>query len=163
GLLADSSIQETGGVVFYGVWAAIVAWPLWLLISGGMSWPARQVGLVVALLLAFGLCDVISTTGSDGDINFDIVWRWAPTANDQNLAEREKRERAEVGEGVPLPTTDGPGDWPGFRGKERDGVAREATVGRTNWSEEPPKLLWKYHVGPGWSSFAVVGGRIYTQ
>src|SRR5262249_6119951 len=26
-----------------------------------------------------------------------------------------------------------------------------------------PKLLWWHRVGPGWSSFAVIGNRLYTQ
>jgi outer membrane protein assembly factor BamB len=33
----------------------------------------------------------------------------------------------------------------------------------TDWKEHPPRLLWRHRVGPGWSSFAVVGTRSYTQ
>jgi outer membrane protein assembly factor BamB len=33
----------------------------------------------------------------------------------------------------------------------------------TNWKTKPPVELWRRPVGPGWSSFAVSGDRIYTQ
>ncbi len=33
----------------------------------------------------------------------------------------------------------------------------------TNWDVQPPRELWRRRVGPGWSSFAVVGERLFTQ
>jgi outer membrane protein assembly factor BamB len=53
-------------------------------------------------------------------------------------------------------------DWPGFRGRERNGVVRGVRV-ETDWSKVPPVKLWGRPVGPGWSSFAVDGDLIYTQ
>src|SRR5262249_48027967 len=29
--------------------------------------------------------------------------------------------------------------------------------------QQPPRRIWRQHVGPGWSSFAVVGSHLYTQ
>src|SRR5262249_59932614 len=34
---------------------------------------------------------------------------------------------------------------------------------RTAWPAPPPVALWRRPVGPGWSSFAVRGGLVYTQ
>jgi outer membrane protein assembly factor BamB len=53
-------------------------------------------------------------------------------------------------------------DWPGFRGPERDGISRGVRI-EINWSASPPVELWRRPVGPGWSSFAVRGDRLYTQ
>jgi outer membrane protein assembly factor BamB len=33
----------------------------------------------------------------------------------------------------------------------------------TDWSARPPRELWRQRVGPGWSSVAVAGGRLFTQ
>jgi outer membrane protein assembly factor BamB len=63
---------------------------------------------------------------------------------------------------VPPPVVPPTAAWPGFRGSQRNGVV-PATSLATDWSATPPVALWKRAIGPGWSSFAVAGDRIYTQ
>jgi len=53
-------------------------------------------------------------------------------------------------------------EWPGWRGPERDAASRETGLA-TQWPAGGPPLLWKVSgMGTGFSSLAVVDGRIYT-
>ncbi|MEX0715862.1 MAG: PQQ-binding-like beta-propeller repeat protein [Planctomycetaceae bacterium] len=65
-----------------------------------------------------------------------------------------------VGVATPIEITDD--DWAEYRGPNRDGIVRNLAI-RTDWNENPPRALWRHPVGLGWSSFAVVGNRAWTQ
>ena len=55
-----------------------------------------------------------------------------------------------------------PGDWPQWRGPDRNGLSTETGL-NTDWESNPPKLLWTATgLGEGYASVAVSGGRIYT-
>jgi outer membrane protein assembly factor BamB len=92
-----------------------------------------------------------------------------PSHESSTLATRDSaRERSESQEehtpAAPVVSTimkNGP-SWTGFRGPDRDGVVQGVRI-ETDWSMFPPVQLWRRPVGPGWSSFAVAGGLLYTQ
>ncbi|MEO1979152.1 MAG: PQQ-binding-like beta-propeller repeat protein, partial [Fuerstiella sp.] len=54
-------------------------------------------------------------------------------------------------------------DWPTWRGPNRDGVSSETGL-LTEWPAAGPKKRWTAtEAGLGYSSFAVVGNRLYTM
>lgn len=56
-----------------------------------------------------------------------------------------------------------PGEWPQWRGPNRDGVSTETGLLK-EWPKEGPKLLWEGKgAGRGYASLAISGGRIYTM
>ncbi|HEX4900110.1 MAG TPA: hypothetical protein VFV61_06220, partial [Pyrinomonadaceae bacterium] len=55
------------------------------------------------------------------------------------------------------------GNWPQWRGPNRDGISTETGLLK-QWPENGPPLAWKAAgAGFGYSSFAVVNGRLYTM
>jgi outer membrane protein assembly factor BamB len=54
------------------------------------------------------------------------------------------------------------GDWPQWRGPNRDGISTDRGLLR-DWTAHLPKLLWTAEgMGSGFASVAVSGGRVYT-
>jgi outer membrane protein assembly factor BamB len=162
-LLADPSF-ELGWLLLHGLPLATTALALWLLATPFVRWPVRRAGLLVVLVLVWGFFLVVRHEGFDGSFTASFPWRWDVTEEGQFLAERGARQQrlpsAEEtsAEAVMLQ----PGDWPGFRGPQRDGRRTGVRIA-TNWNEHPPRQVWRQRIGPGWSSFAVVGSRLYTQ
>src|SRR5438552_1228142 len=57
-------------------------------------------------------------------------------------------------------TADPTSGWPQWRGPNRDGVAPAGAI-NPDWTEGRPHRLWAVPCGHGYSSLAVVGGRVY--
>lgn len=54
------------------------------------------------------------------------------------------------------------GDWPQYRGPERQGTADEADL-LAAWPEGRPAVVWRRPLGGGYSAVAAVGERLYTM
>src|SRR5438105_432055 len=55
----------------------------------------------------------------------------------------------------------GAADWPQWRGPQRNGISPETGLLK-EWPKDGPKLLWQLKdIGFGYSTPAVVGGRLY--
>ncbi|MGE5195503.1 MAG: PQQ-binding-like beta-propeller repeat protein [Deltaproteobacteria bacterium] len=150
-------------ILVFALPAVTGAWAAWLLLTPFLRWPVRRAGLLVVVALAWGYFALVRLDGIDGSMRADLAFRWRPTPEETFLKEAAKRSApATSSAAIAEPLALEPGDWPGFRGPGRD--ARLPGVRLTaNWDRRPPREVWRHRVGPGWSSFAVVGKRLYTQ
>ena len=159
--------------------AAALAAAVWVVAFSGWSRVGKAAavgGGVAAVALLFGLFRV----QVDGAMKITgFQYRFGETPEDRALAfaaenraaarpaapaaDAERPAAADAGGTTepPPPLAAGPGDWPGLLGPNRDGVVPNAAVS-ADWSADPPRVVWKHPVGPGWGGFAVVGDRCFT-
>jgi outer membrane protein assembly factor BamB len=160
----------------------------WAVATRRLSDRTRRATMVATILLACGLWTLVRTGGFTANFQNDLQWRWAKTPEERLLAQARERpappppaaaapavvpavvpEEAVVesvaAEPAPpraVPAKEKSAEWPGFRGPRRDDVIPGVRI-ETDWSAHPPVKLWRRPIGPGWSSFAVRGDRLYTQ
>jgi outer membrane protein assembly factor BamB len=132
---------------------------LWFLLLGRFRWKTRLIVLGLLFVVGFGGSKLLRLDGTrDGTGLPRLAWRWSaplqasftpplPTPNPNSTSIAPNTELRDV---------------PQFFGRERTGTVRDVQLSG-DWSTEPPKQLWRQPIGAGWSSFAVVGGRAYTQ
>jgi outer membrane protein assembly factor BamB len=157
--LVDPSIA-TGmmGFMFflYAIPALSLAFAVWAVASRRFSDGLWRATMVATILLACGVWTLLRTNGVSTVNGSDFAWRWAKTSEERLVAQA-------ADEPAPQPAAAETGaEWPGFRGPHRDGIVPGVRI-ETDWSASPPVKLWRRPIGPGWSSFAVRGGLLYTQ
>jgi outer membrane protein assembly factor BamB len=136
------------------------AWAVWLLLARSASRGVWRAGLIAVLFLSMGVFALFRMEGLKGAGAADLRWRWSPTAEERYLARRSASSVSVTTR--PTAVTLRPGDWPAFRGANRDSVVRGVSIA-TDWQKSPPRQLWRQAIGPGWSSMTIVDGRLFTQ
>lgn len=129
-----------------------------ILIGKKLQPQLRRLVFLLAILLAPGALLLVRSEGLNGEGRAMLVWRWRQTPEEMLLAAGEEAWTLDASGSDRLAQA----IWPGFRGPDRNGHARGAPIA-SDWDAHPPELLWKQAVGPGCSSFAVNGDRLYTQ
>jgi outer membrane protein assembly factor BamB len=155
---------------------ALVAWAAF---SQRLSPKSRWASLAATMVLACGAWTLVRTEGITGTGAIQLSWRWTKSSEDKLLAaDSTTAEPAPepVAPAAPTSALSEPDrtrvegsepdrtrvEWGGFRGTDRDGVARGLRI-ETDWATSPPVEIWRRPIGPGWSSFAVGGDLFYTQ
>ncbi|MCX6238833.1 MAG: PQQ-binding-like beta-propeller repeat protein [Bacteroidia bacterium] len=143
----------------YSIPVLSLAFVVWAVASRHLSEGPRRATMVATIILASGFWVFLRTDGMDGEARQDFAWRWAKTAEERLLAKANDAQKT-----VPLdsPAMKTEAEWPGFRGRNRDGVIHGVQI-KTDWSKSPPVEMWRRSVGPGCSSFAIHGALLYTQ
>ncbi len=165
----------------YAIPVLCLAFVTWAVASRRLGDGPRRLTMVATLLVACGAWTLVRTSGVTGDGRAEFAWRFSATPEEQLLARvGAEPAPASAPETVappeePAPAAEGPpkaasapeehppvAEWPGFRGPHRDAVVPGLRL-RTDWKTSPPVELWRRPIGPGWSSFAADGQRLYTQ
>ncbi|HYP26353.1 MAG TPA: PQQ-binding-like beta-propeller repeat protein [Blastocatellia bacterium] len=160
-ILHESVATGMMGLMFpvYAIPVVSLAFVVAVAASRRLSDGPRRAVMAASILLACGVWALVRTGGITGDADSDFAWRWSQTPEERLLAQAGRDQAG----APPAPAAAGAGaDWPGFRGPNRDSVVRGVRIA-TDWSASPPVELWRRPIGPGWSSFAVRGDRLYTQ
>lgn len=143
----------SAGIVLLSVLLVMI----WFFLLSRFSWRVRLGGLLALTVLVFEMSRLVRVDGTmDGRGLPKFAWRW-------NVKHRALPAAISPGSGpLSVAPAAGEADAPQFFGPNRDGVVRGANLAR-DWKVNPPKELWRKPVGAGWSAFAVVGGRAFTQ
>ncbi|HEX5104706.1 MAG TPA: PQQ-binding-like beta-propeller repeat protein, partial [Pirellulaceae bacterium] len=141
----------------FGALAVLLAWQ-WFAFHSDYSKAARRTvmfGGIGALALFFA---IFKLDGFRGDMVVErFRLRWLPAAD------RQLDEIISLDDGKPIDlTTTTPADFPEFLGPGRRCWIEDPGLA-TDWTAQPPKLLWKHEIGAGWSAFAAVNGYAVTM
>jgi outer membrane protein assembly factor BamB len=158
--LADKTLASAFSMVLSSLPFVITGWVLWMWIARRRSAKVQRWGIAGVLLLSLGYFTLVRWDGLDANQFPHFNWRWSPTAEERFLAENGRASKAAAT--AESQWTLKPGDWPEFRGPNRDGVVKGIKVA-TDWQQNPPKEVWRHRVGPGWSSMILVDGHLVTQ
>lgn len=178
-LAVGSTLQLIATFVFgenrpYLDWACVfVIWPLtvfllllWWTFWSRLPWRTRGLGLLVLGVVGGASLAAFRFDEFDGAMIPRFSPRWQPSQKDRaaeffNSTSTNNTSTAadDLANESLVPTE---GDWPAFRGPNRDDVVVGESL-RTDWDARPPKQLWKHPIGSGWGAFAVIGRRAWTM
>lgn len=153
------------------LWLAVYAVPVlslafvgWAVASRHLPDGLRRAAMVATILVTCGAWTLVRSEGATGNNGVEFTWRWVDTAEERLMALGGDEPVALPPASAHTTRADGKTgvEWPGFRGPTRDSIIPGVRLD-PNWSRSPPVELWRRPIGPGWSSFAVRGGVLYTQ
>ena len=153
-LLRDRAVRNIVSFLA-GVFAVFVTWG-WISFFSGYPLALRRFVMVGLFLGIAAFFAVFKIKGFDGNMVIRFGSRWQLPADrrlGQVVAEPPKA-------GIDLKSTT-PTDFPEFLGPGRKCWIADPGLA-TDWTAQPPKLLWKHEIGAGWSAFAAVNGYAVT-
>ncbi|MBL8817882.1 MAG: PQQ-like beta-propeller repeat protein [Planctomyces sp.] len=137
---------------------------LWWLFFSGLPWKTRLAGIGICLIAGVvGSYGAIRGVQFDGDMRPRFQWRWQP---DPKAKTAEWLSKNSADSSVSDSTVNfqlNEGDWSRYCGPIGSRIISEPQLESPDWKSSPPAELWRHPVGEAWSSFAVAGGRVFTQ
>jgi outer membrane protein assembly factor BamB len=134
---------------------------LWFVAFSGVRWWLRV--LVVAAVVAVvvvGPRRVVRDYHFSGNMVPVVHFIWEKPGDE--AVETWRRQHADEKIDPPVDLAgDRATDYPGYRGRERDGVVHGPELAR-DWKSTPPRQLWRHPCGGGYAGFAIAGNNAVT-
>lgn len=127
----------------------------WFLHFSAYPLPARRVASLTIVLTLVALVACVRVERFSGSLLPRFALRWSQKP-DERLQQPNPLIRP-----VDL-TRSTPADFPQFLGPHRTGVVAGRNLA-CDWSQDPPRLLWRTPIGAGWSGFSAVNGYAVTM
>jgi len=153
--------MEGIGMMFLGIPVGVAAFAIGeVLFRDTLSFKRTVIAILFALV-GSGFSVLLRTEGMWSDAKIAFYWRWTPSPEELLVEKKASQPKPEITISAESVQSLAEPEWAGFRGADRTGRQRGLTFLGT-WPQ-PPELVWKINVGPGWSSFAVAGNLLFTQ
>lgn len=139
------------------VWAPAMG--VWWLAFSRLSWRSRILGIVFLSGTAGLFWAFIRVRGVDGNRLPNLEFRWASTIRRPSVTPRPSPSLSSTN--ATSLGSSSPADFPQFLGPQGDAVLPGPLLA-TNWTQQPPRELWRTSVGEGWAGFVVAGTDAIT-
>lgn len=145
------------GLLLYGSPVSMLISVVGLRMTERASERRRMTTIALGLVTVWSPFVLGRINGFRGDYLPEFSWRWTSTSEQQLVDNRPSTavEPSQAWKPVDV-------EWPGFRGRDRNGQAQWSGE-RLDWTTAEPRECWRIPIGPGWSSFAFASGRLFTQ
>ncbi len=158
-VLRDHALANIVTVALGFATAATLA--VWFLFLSGFTWRWRLLvlaGCVAALALFAALFRIERFSGEMLPFfayRFSAKPDWSLQSSLPQLAAGNAKVKVDL-------RTITPDDFPQFLGPGRSDSVEHIKLAR-NWTDRPPKSLWRHAIGAGWSAFSAVNGHAVTM
>ncbi len=158
GVLSIVHASAKFAMMTYGIPLTMMTVAIGLHLGRNASKPRNRVLPITAALLGVWLLfPTVRLDGYDGAYLPEFTWRWS-TTHEQALAKMDSSVNT-----TPSAWTAAAEEWPQFRGSQQNSRVSLADTPAFDWNASPPRVNWNMPIGPGWSSFIHVSGRLFTQ
>lgn len=138
--------------------AAVITLLVWFFFRSGYRWQVRAMAANVLLVLVMALLVLFRVDHTSGELIPVFAWRFS-IRPDQKMTMPPAGDAAAKTSPSDWHTT--PHDFPQFLGPERSASVNVKLA--RDWTEHPPKQLWRHEIGAGWSAFSVVADHAVTM
>lgn len=129
---------------------------IWFLIFSAYGERVRFWSFVLGLGCIAILASILRIDTVSGELVPTFRWRWTPPRDTLLSVPEHVQQVSRIDLSKATPD-----DFPGFLGKDRNLRVDHLAIA-PDWSQHPPRLLWKHPIGAGWSAFSVVNGIAFT-